>query len=1336
MPPFQPALPPAQAHNNQQLFSDYYLNIKLPERPDWKILAHDAKHALARITTIFEQYTPSDNEAQTERDLVRPVLEALGHTFEVQPSLRTAEGTKKPDYVFYRDKAEMNASKNKLLDDALLLPRAFAVGDAKYWNRPLDIAIKSGGDPFTNKNPGYQIAFYMQHSGMDWGILTNGRLWRLYHKDSAHKLDRFYEVDLQALVEAGDAERFLYFYGFFHRSAFEPGPLGVAALLRASADYARAVGDTLKTQVYTALRHLAQGFLDYEANGLGSDPDTLKAIYDNSLIALYRVLFVLYAEARDLLPLRESQNYRDSYSFTAIKQAVAGDLGMGRSLLPGSATLWPRLRELFRIIDAGSPPLKVATFNGGLFDPRRHPFLERYTVGDAHLQQAIDKLARVGGEFVDYRDLAERHLGTIYEGLLEYHLEAITPEEQWTVALLNDKGERKASGSYYTPDYIVKYIVDQTVGPVLRAAVAGLQDDRARAAAVLDVNVLDPAMGSGHFLVEATEYIARFLVDLAVTPGADARGEADLQYWKRRVAQSCIYGVDLNPLAVDLAKLSLWLSTVAKDRPLSFLDHHLRTGNALIGARIADLRVGGSGAGAQKRSRKAAPVAGQLSLLDDDAFRQSMSTAVDSMWLIEGSAGETVADVKEQERIYAGLRESLTRRYGRLADLVTATYFGVKIDPTMWQPLADYATGRVVAALPRFSEWVETAEAIAAERRFFHWELEFPEVFFDRHGQPLGEAAGFDAVVGNPPYVRQEELGDLKHYFSTAYQEVFHGMADLYVYFFGKGLGLVRENGHLGYISSSTFTKLNFGAPLRQFLTSQSTLVEIIEFGEQQVFTGAITYPIIAILTKQTPSSDTTLKTGNFSSILRSAPVLHDAAVPKGSAIWAFGNSGLHRLLQGWELSQALGEVLGTPIFRGLTTGLNEAFVIDETTRNRLVSEDPASQSILKPFIRGEDIGRWYQENRQQWLILFPSGWTKANVGDDVTEQEGWHGVCNRYPAISRHLISFAPAARIRFDQGDYWWELRPCSYYSVFERPRIHSTKVSLAPTFSFSTETFYTANTSYVLPVQDGHLGEYLLTLLNSRISAYFCRNVFAPKANGYYEVQPGELRKFPIRRIAFTTSAEERERLRDKGRKLYEQFCAKDDYACVLGFVDHQLPRLTDGSADTANEKSDAVHDLLAYLAEQMIELNKQRQAAVEDFALDLEGVLSGADLQKIERLWTPPGRPKEGDEDATKQAAYTKAVEEARVALGELAGRRLELRGDIGRIDEEQWKWLLKRRLKKIDSLADLVKTYRKHQPSIAALDRRIAATDRLIDRVVYRLYGLNEEEIAIVEGRTL
>jgi hypothetical protein len=237
----QPPLLLAQPQRNQHLFTDYYLNTLLPRREDWQALVEPARPVMQRVAAIIAAYRPSPNEAQLERELVRPVLEALGHTFEVQAALRTPDGAKRPDYVFYRDQAALDANKGETLTDALLQAGGLAVGDAKAWDRPLDIAQRGSADPFSNKNPSYQIGFYIQHSGVEWGILTNGRLWRLYHRDTAHKQDRFYEVDLPALIDAGSLEAFLYFYAFFHRSAFEPQPLGVRALLDASGDYARGV---------------------------------------------------------------------------------------------------------------------------------------------------------------------------------------------------------------------------------------------------------------------------------------------------------------------------------------------------------------------------------------------------------------------------------------------------------------------------------------------------------------------------------------------------------------------------------------------------------------------------------------------------------------------------------------------------------------------------------------------------------------------------------------------------------------------------------------------------------------------------------------------------------------------------------------------------------------------------------------------------------------------------------------------------------------------------------------------------------------------------------------
>jgi type I restriction-modification system DNA methylase subunit len=1095
-----PLLP--STHRNQQLFSDHYLDTILPEREEWQTLAAEAAPVMQQLQTMLASFHPSTKEAQTEEDFVKPVLRALGHLFEVQASLETPGSVKAPDYIFYGDQAALAANKGKKLNESLLQGRALAVGDAKYWDRPLDMSLKhAGGDLFDNKNPSYQIFFYIQHSGLDWGMLTNGRLWRLYHKDTAHKLDRFYEVDLSALLQAGDVKNFLYFYAFFRRQAFEPGPLGLDAILSASVEYARGVGDSLKEQVYEALRHLAQGFLDYMPNHLQTDPPTLRAIYDNSLIILYRLLFILYAEARELLPLRENASYRDDYSLESIKKAVQRNIDAHKLLLPTTAKLWQSLKDLFTIINEGSPPLHVATFNGGLFDPKRHRFLEEHAVGDAHLQQAIDKLARVDGQFVDYRDLAERHLGTIYEGLLEFHLEPPEiPEDHWTLLLVNAKGERKATGSYYTPDYIVKYMVEETVGPVLHATIANASSDQDKIAAILNIKVLDPAMGSGHFPVEAIEYIARFLVEQIELPPADAGGEADLAYWKRRVAQACIYGVDLNPLAVDLAKLSLWLATVAKNRPLSFLDHHLRCGNSLIGARLSDLREGIGGA--PKKSNKKAKVSiiegealAQTEMFDEESLRRDMTTAVDSMWLIESSPAQTVAEVKQQEQTYQALHQALMGKYSALANLASAVQVGTEIDPASLPALARYvAEGQQGFALPQFKPWLEATNKQAERAHFFHWELEFPEVFFDRLGQPKGPAAGFDVVIGNPPYVRQEGLGNFKPYFAAAYPETYHGVADLYVYFYEQALRLTRAGGRMAYIVTNKWMRAGYGESLRAYFAEHAAVERIIDFGHAPIFEDADVFPCILILRKPTPQEQADLSTQVVQALTFPREELGKVNLGRyireqsqslsqsrfGRAPWTLGSSAVDDLLA--KIRHAgvpLAEFAGVKPFYGIKTGLNEAFLIDTPTKEALLRADPHAADIIKPYLRGQDIKRWSPEWAGLWMIVLKSSgdhsWPWSNAADEATAEALFQ---QAYPSLHEHMKSLEDKLRKRQDHGRYWWELRPCAYYHLFEQPKILYQEIQFHSWYCFDSSGYISNNKVFFLPKADN----YLLAVLNS--------------------------------------------------------------------------------------------------------------------------------------------------------------------------------------------------------------------------------------------------------------
>ena len=1146
--PVQLALSGA-SHSNSRLFSDYYLDNLLPAQ--WGGLQDEAAQVMAQLQRLQRGYTPNaSNEAQTEDDWIKPVLHALGHLFEVQVPLKVPDGTKRPDYIFYRDVEAMVANKNRGSVQAEDLRAAYAVGDAKAWGRSLDQALRDGNtsaDPFTNKNPSYQIFFYMLHSGLPWGILTNGQQWRLYQAQSAHKLEVYYEVNLPTLLEANDPQAFLYFYAFFRRAAFEPGPLSLDSILAASAEKAREISEQLREQVYDALRFVAQGFLDYKANGLQPSTETNKQIYDNSLILLYRLLFILYAEARNLLPVQDNTGYRRRYSLEAIKKEVVTLLGESL-ILTNSGSLWARLKDLFAIINEGSPPLTVTTFNGGLFDAQRHPFLEHYTVGDLSLCRAIDKLARVDAQFVDYRDLAERHLGTIYEGLLEYSLHVAdepmvelrgsskivpasgVPEKQVVkrfaageVYLATDRGERKLTGSYYTPDFIVKYMVDETVKPVLDAAIAGKQSDAERVPAILSINVLDPSMGSGHFPVEVTEYIARYLVELGAQPDElegqtrqagtlSEMREGDLTYWKRRVAQQCIYGIDLNPLAVELAKLSLWLITAAKDRPLSFLDHHLRSGNALIGSWLEDIAAGQDPKTRQKRMRQLREEqqgyqegdGDQLRFeLFDEHFRATAREALGAIATIERNPGATIKDVKAQEEAYEALRQHFSQHYLYLAHLGTALlYSDLPIEKETWPPLADYALGRSIEQSQQFVDWLDAACALAEAKSFFHWELEFPNIFFDEQGQPLDERAGFDVVIGNPPYVRQEKLGPDKPFYQERYGDVYHGVADLFVYFFAQGLRLLRQDGRLAYISSNMWLRTNYATPLRRYLRTQTTVETIVDLGNTRVFADAPDLsPSIQIVHKTLPA-DTYIAQVAIFGRGESIKSFREQLADKSFAVsiqdqpdtgWQLASDTLRELFTKiMAKGKPLGEIADGKMYRGVLTGLNEAFIIDQATRDRLIKFDPTCASLIKPMLRGEDLRPWYQENEGRWLICLPNGWTMQTFPNiEPSEAQAWEKLSALHPGLADYLYHFADAARKRLDKGQFWWELRPCDYYEAFDKPKIFWPDIARFPRFSWDEERQYINNKGYILPVSD----KALLGILQSRISWFCITRLCAP-------------------------------------------------------------------------------------------------------------------------------------------------------------------------------------------------------------------------------------------------
>jgi len=1149
------SLPGSLKHHNQRLFSDYFLDSILtsenwPGKDAWQSVLVEAAPVMLALRERYTQFVRSAsaaNEAQTEIAWIHPVLEALGHTFEVQASLKGPGTTtaQRPDYVFYVSEEHLVANRGRELDERAQHAGAFAVGDAKRWDAPLDQMRRGASDALGNKNPSFQIFFYMLQSALPWGILTNGRMWRLYHRSTAYKLDVYYEIDLPDLLASDDVERFCYFYAFFRRIAFQPThPLSLERLLSASLASAQQIRDDLREQVYDALRLIAQGFLSYPSNHLSPTPQTCQQIYEQSLILLYRLLFIFYAESRDLLPM-ENEEYQRRYSLRAIANQVRIALQEKAVLLPSAGIIWAQLQAIFSSIDRGERALEISTFNGGLFRSEQQTFLETYRVGDRDLAGAIDKLARrpqdtqdfAADSLIDYRDLSERHLGTIYEGLLAYTLQVasepmvelrsshqIIPQTQapghdvvriyhtGEVYLIPDAGQRKTTGSYYTPDYIVKYLVEHTLKPVLDAAVRHLPGDEEQIQAVLAINVLDPAMGSGHFLVEVVEYMARYLVELGVSPQEKGEQEADLLYWKRRVAHQCIYGVDANPLAVELARLSLWLATAARGYPLRFLDHHLRAGNALVGAWLAESATSKHLTELAVKKRASSPPAVtaptaqdqtkvvQFSIFEDQAFTERLSTALQITRRIEQIPGNTLHEVKQQEAAYASLRTHFVSIYQDLLDLGTAALSGLQIE--RWDACAAYAIKtpeerKEVPYAEQFAQIVEQARTMSQRGHFFHWELEFPDIFFEYDGTPRGDRAGFDAVVGNPPYVRQEKINSEKPFYQEQY-DVAHGSADLFVYFFEQGLRLLRPGGRLAYITSNSWLRAHYATPLRRFLRQHTDIEQIIDLGNTRVFTDAPDMtPALQIVRKQPPEASSHAKVALFS---------------RSDTIRDFRENLAERFVEifiqdqpdeGWQLThdasrhllarlmhtgRPLGDVVNTLMYRGVLTGLNEAFFIDTATRTSLINTDPASARLLQPLVRGEDLRPWYQEDEGRWLIF-------AHRGVDIAA----------YPAIQAHLERFRtrleprPKATGSGDvrqgrkPGSYkWYELQDAiEYAQELSKPKIFWADIAKYPRFSWDEKGLFCNDKGFFLRVPDPSL----LGILQSRIIWYCISHLCAP-------------------------------------------------------------------------------------------------------------------------------------------------------------------------------------------------------------------------------------------------
>jgi very-short-patch-repair endonuclease len=389
-----------------------------------------------------------------------------------------------------------------------------------------------------------------------------------------------------------------------------------------------------------------------------------------------------------------------------------------------------------------------------------------------------------------------------------------------------------------------------------------------------------------------------------------------------------------------------------------------------------------------------------------------------------------------------------------------------------------------------------------------------------RSGEGAGGEVGFDAVIGNPPYVRQEGLGAYKAYFQEKYQ-VYHGMADLYAYFIERGIELLKPKGMFGFIVANKWMRANYGQPLREWLKSYQ-LLEITDFGDLPVFERATTYPCILILKKEAPSEAiqvTNVHTLGFSSLAeyqeKNRFSLNQDSLADG--VWSLTRQDEADLLEKlYSKGIALSEFVRGKVFYGIKTGLNEAFVIDAATRQAIIDQDPHSAELIKPFLIGREVKRYQPPESQQFLILIPKGWTRER---SKLKSDPWRWLQKNYPAISHHLAPFAQKAEARYDKGEFWWELRACDYYAEFEKPKIIYPNISKKPEFTFDNSGIYTNQKCFIIPTES----IYLLGVLNSKVTFFLYRKLLPKLRGDFYEPSYVFFKDFPIRSIDPTNPAD---------------------------------------------------------------------------------------------------------------------------------------------------------------------------------------------------------------------
>jgi len=811
---------------------------------------------------------------------------------------------------------------------------------------------------------------------------------------------------------------------------------------------------------------------------------------------------------------------------------------------------------------------KIPFLNGGLFEP-----LYGYNWVETEILLpdtlfANDKPSQEKGETgTGILDVFDRYNFTVNEAEPLEKEVAVDPEMLGLVfENLLPENVRHSSGTFYTPRVIVHYMCQQALLHYLTVRAADIpQADLAlflrlaerftdfqaketkkhadkrlpesirNNAARLDellatITVCDPAIGSGAFPVGMMLEICRARMALAAVEGMP---EQTFYHLKRHAIQHSLYGVDLDPGAVEIAKLRLWLSMVVDEdnitdiQPLPNLDYKIMQGNSLLeefdGVRLLDDKL--LQPPAASRESEIADLKNRISVASQEFVRlhgegkksaaARLATEQEIKRLKKQLAGLVHPDEAKpdgqgelnQQTSWASLKriQELHSNFFDEDSRAEKDKLRRELDGLEWNFME--ATLRESG---RAAALAELKRASATHRKpFFLWRLHFGEVFQQR--------GGFDVVIANPPYVRHEEIKEFKPAFKRTF-ECFTGTADLFVFFYERAVKLLRDDGALALITSNKYYRAGYGEKLRGFLVRELTLQQLIDFGDAPVF-EAIAYASIltGVRTAPTPNASvlgyTWEKEMVFDRIAQIVPergqqIRQNELKPDS---WRLESPVVLRLLAKLrKAGKPLGEYVNGRWYWGIKTGLNEAFVVDRDTRDRLIREHKTSASILKPILRGRDVKRWRTEFAEQYLIKIESSENKDHPWAGKSEKEAEEIFATCFPAIHTWFEGFRSALKKREDQGKYFWELRSCTYWKAFEQSKLVVPAISGAVNVSLDREGFFSNNKTSIFVCDDA---AFVSAVINSKVAFWFTQQVFATKQGGFYDFEPRYSSQWPI-------------------------------------------------------------------------------------------------------------------------------------------------------------------------------------------------------------------------------